>query len=443
MARFEIKLPAMGEGIIEASITKWFAAEGDVVSEDESLVEVATDKVDSEIPSPVGGILKKIVYKEGEIPKVGEVIAVIETDKENKTMEDEITSESFAEEVETKPSSDIENISVRESVPDMNERQSSSDNMPDQNKLFLSPYIKNLARQRGITNEELNNIQGSGKEDRITKDDLNNYILAGRPFKKTSGKEIKQENQKSSSRETTETINENEEIIEMDRVRRLIAENMLKSKKTAPHVTSFIEADVTGLVTWREGIKEQFIKNTGVNLTYTVLITEIVAKCLRDFPRINASVEGDKILIKKEINIGIATALTNGNLIVSVIRQADKENLRGLAIKISDLTQKARQNKLLPTEIKGSTFTITNIGQYNSLTGTPIINLPEVAILAVGTIKKKPAVINFKGGPGIGIRDIVMLSLTYDHRIIDGALGGGFLNNIANSLENFDINRVI
>ena len=441
MGKFEIKLPAMGEGIIEASITRWFVGEGDAVNEDESIVEVATDKVDSEVPSPVSGILKKIVYKEGEIPKVGEVIAVIETDQEGTAIEDESYSDSFAEEVEINPSSDIENMPVLESVPDIIDKQPSSDNAPDLNKIFLSPYIKNLARQRGITNGELIRIKGSGNEGRITKDDLNNYILAGRPFKITSGKDTRQENQKSSSQKTSETINENEEIIEMDRVRRLIAENMLKSKKTAPHVTSFIEADVTGLVTWREGIKEQFIKNTGVNLTYTVLITEIVAKCLRDFPRINASVEGDKILIKKEINIGIATALTSGNLIVSVIRQADKENLRGLAIKISDLTQKARQNKLLPAEIKGSTFTITNIGQYNSLTGTPIINLPEVAILAVGTIKKKPAVINISGGSGIGIRDIVMLSLTYDHRIIDGALGGSFLNSIAKSLENFDINR--
>ena len=443
MGKFEIKLPAMGEGIIEASITRWFVGEGDAVNEDESIVEVATDKVDSEVPSPVSGILKKIVYKEGEIPKVGEVIAVIETDQEGTAIEDESYSDSFAEEVEINPSSDIENMPVLESVPDIIDKQPSSDNAPDLNKIFLSPYIKNLARQRGITNGELIRIKGSGNEGRITKDDLNNYILAGRPFKITSGKDTRQENQKSSSQKTSETINENEEIIEMDRVRRLIAENMLKSKKTAPHVTSFIEADVTGLVTWREGIKEQFIKNTGVNLTYTVLITEIVAKCLRDFPRINASVEGDKILIKKEINIGIATALTSGNLIVSVIRQADKENLRGLAIKISDLTQKARQNKLLPAEIKGSTFTITNIGQYNSLTGTPIINLPEVAILAVGTIKKKPAVINISGGSGIGIRDIVMLSLTYDHRIIDGALGGSFLNSIAKSLENFDINRVL
>jgi 2-oxoglutarate dehydrogenase E2 component (dihydrolipoamide succinyltransferase) len=443
MARFELKLPAMGEGIIEASITKWFAGEGDAISEDEALVEVATDKVDSEIPSPVSGILKKIVYQEGEIPKVGEVIAVIETDLENKINEDEYIPERDTKETDPKPSEVVEILPVREYASEMSEQHPAFESSPDRNRVFLSPFIKNLAKQRGISLQELIHIKGTGSDDRITKDDLNNYILSGRPFKTFSGPAVRKEKQETVSQKKIESINENEEIIEMDRVRRLIAENMLKSKKTAPHVTSFIEADVTGLVTWRESIKEQFIKNAGVNLTYTSLITEIVAKSLREFPRINSSVEGDKILIKKEINIGIATALTNGNLIVSVIRQADKENLRGLAVKISDLTQRARQNKLLPAEIKGSTFTITNIGQYNSLTGTPIINLPEVAILAVGTIKKKPAVIKIQGGLGIGIRDIVVLSLTYDHRIIDGALGGSFLNSIANHLENFDINRVL
>jgi 2-oxoglutarate dehydrogenase E2 component (dihydrolipoamide succinyltransferase) len=441
MARFEFKLPAMGEGIIEASITKWFAGEGEIVNEDDSIVEVATDKVDSEIPSPVSGILKKIVYREGEIPKVGEVIAVIETDKESKTVEKDASPEISMEKAENQQPTDIEIDYSGKSAPDLNEIQPLSIRTTGSDKIIHSPYIRNLARQRGITAEELNQIKGTGNDSRITKDDLKNYILAGRPYKITSGK-VNLPDQKSVTKESTETIKDHDEIIEMDRVRRLIAENMLKSKKTAPHVTSFIEADVTGLVTWRESIRKQFIENTGVNLTYTVLITEIVARCLKDFPRINSSVEKDKILIKKDINIGIATALTSGNLIVSVIRQADKENLRGLAIKINDLTRRARENKLLPAEIKGSTFTITNIGQYNSLTGTPIINLPEVAILAVGTIKKKPAVINIQNEPCIGIRDIVMLSLTYDHRIIDGALGGSFLNSIAVHLESFDINRV-
>lgn len=441
MARVEIKLPAMGEGIIEASITRWFAAEGDFISEDQSLVEVATDKVDSEIPSPVSGILQRIVYKEGEIPKVGEVIALIETDKEKAGTKSPDLTEKPGTEPDTDnnynddiPGKTTGEIYFSDTPPVSEKKQVSAD-------IFLSPFIKNLAKQRGIDVNELEQIKGTGNDNRITKDDLNNYIRSGRPYRYKMKKESFEDTLNIKPEKTLELINDLDEVIEMDRVRKLIADNMLKSKKTAPHVTSFIEADVTELVTWRENIKKQFIEHVGVNLTYTAIITSVVAKTLKEFPRINSSVDGDKILIKKEINVGIATALTNGNLIVAVIKQADKENLRGLALKISDLTQRARENKLQPTEIKGSTFTITNIGQYNSLTGTPIINLPEVAILAVGTIKKKPAVVKYQGESGIGIRDIVVLSLTYDHRIIDGALGGGFLNKIAWQLENFDTSQ--
>ena len=435
MARFELKLPAMGEGIIEATITKWFVSEGEKIDEDLALVEVATDKVDSEIPSPVSGIVQKIVYKEGEIPKVGEVIAIILTENGSDNSE---VQEVNTIDVDIEPNPPVESNSEThlESVPE--ETITPEKNYPDsvphkKGHVYLSPFIKNLAIQRGISFEELSGIKGTGQDNRITKDDLNNYIL----------KEERKMNPESLFIHQEESTTNIGEIIEMDRVRKLIADNMLKSKKTAPHVTSFIEADVTDLVTWREKIKKHFIETEGVNLTYTAIITKVVAKTLKDFPRINSSVDGDKILIKKEINIGIATALTNGNLVVAVIKQADKENLRGLAHKISDLTQRARENRLQPTEIKGSTFTITNIGQYNSLTGTPIINLPEVAILAVGTIKKKPAVVNTPTGPGVGIRDIVVLSLTYDHRIIDGALGGSFLNQIANRLENFETSEVL
>lgn len=443
MARYELKLPAMGEGIIEASITRWFVDEGNIINEDEALVEVATDKVDSEIPAPVSGILKKIVYKEGEIPKVGEVIAIIETEKDEDYSEKEISPVSEVREEKIQHVTTADDSIITE-IQDGKEAK-----LPEQNSVlqesmpFMSPFIKSLAKQRGISYQELMQIQGTGIDNRLTKEDLNNYIISGRPFRNYSVKSGIKVKDIPGVQKKMEVANENAEIIEMDRVRKMIAENMLKSKKTAPHVTSFIEADVTTLVSWRESIKKQFMSEAGVNLTYTVLFTEIVARALKEFPRINSSVDGDKILIKKEINIGIATALTNGNLIVSVIKQADKENIRGLAIKISDLTKRARQNKLLPSEIKGSTFTITNIGQYNSLTGTPIINLPEVAILAIGTIKKKPAVINVGGKPGIGIRDIVMLSLTYDHRIIDGALGGSFLNSIATRLENFNGDKIL
>ncbi|MBN2613029.1 MAG: 2-oxo acid dehydrogenase subunit E2 [Bacteroidales bacterium] len=445
MAKFELKLPAMGEGIIEATITKWFIEEGSAIEEDHSLVEVATDKVDSEIPSPVNGILKKIVYREGEIPKVGEVIAIIETSNDIAGSE---TSESFEtddNDSETasgnfkKPDTEIQ-MPEMEYSGNITEFQSSH---PARKSEYLSPFVKNLAKQRGIPISELQHIKGTGTDNRLTREDLKNYILAGRPYRFASSQlqgEIADPPQKEKSPGPGNDVGE---IIEMDRVRKLIADNMLKSKKTAPHVTSFIEADVTELVNWRESIKNRFIEKEGVNLTYTALITSAVAKALKEYPKINSSVDGDKILIKKEINIGLATALTNGNLIVAVIKQADKDNLKGLASKISDLTRRARENKLLPTEIKGSTFTITNIGQYNSLTGTPIINQPEVAILAVGTIRKKPAVVNVNETLTIGIRDIVMLSLTYDHRIIDGALGGSFLNSIAQKLENFDTSEYV
>ncbi len=442
MARFELKLPAMGEGIIEATITKWFVREGEKLDEDSALVEVATDKVDSEIPSPVSGTLQKIVYKEGEIPKVGEVIAIILTAKENTSYEPEELTELSDSEFPAETNSEISAEPSPEETVVLEENDSDQVQRKQDNR-YLSPFIKNMAVQRGISTDELLLIKGTGEDDRLTKDDLNKYILSGRLYRHASKKVAQQKIAESSFVQQEVSTSDIGEVIEMDRVRKLIADNMLKSKKTAPHVTSFIEADVTELVTWREKIKKPFIEKEGVNLTYTALITSIVAKALKDFPRINSSVDGDKILIKKEINIGIATALTNGNLVVAVIKQADKENLRGLAHKISDLTQRARENKLQPTEIKGSTFTITNIGQYNSLTGTPIINLPEVAILAVGTIKKKPAVVTIQNGLGVGIRDIVVLSLTYDHRIIDGALGGSFLNQVAQNLENFETSGVL
>lgn len=433
----------MGEGIIEATITKWFAAEGNSINEDDPLVEVATDKVDSEIPSPYSGILSKIVYKEGEIPKVGEVIAIISNGKSD-TQEESGPIRDIKVKEPDKPE-----FSVPEKKPENTERKIEFRNQVNENLLAanFSPFVKNLAKQRGITVSELMKISGSGADGRITKQDLLNYINSGRPFK-NKFPEIASERQMITSDEIMRGIpvhslpvSEIVDVVEMDRIRKLIADNMLKSKRTAPHVTSFAEADVTYMVLWREKIKKDFLDREKVNLTYTSLITEIVARVLKEFPRINSSVDGDKILIKKEINIGIATALQNGNLVVPVIKHTDKENLKGLARKINDLAVNARNNKLNPAEIKGGTFTITNIGQYKSLTGTPIINQPEVAILAIGTIIKKPAVVKTSNGLAIGIRDIVMLSLTYDHRIIDGALGGEFLNRIVHYLENFDVER--
>lgn len=436
MAKFEVRLPAMGEGIIEATITRWFADEGSKIEEETPLVEVATDKVDSEIPSPFSGILSKIVYREGEIPKVGEVIAVISNDEipeNDELVKETVSIELSAEIKEEKP--DFDKVEPEIKIPERrNERETQK---------YFSPFVINIARQRGISIEELSNITGTGVEGRITKKDILAYILSGR--KRTGSKNgdphfITTEETKEIIPESLH-INEIADIVEMDRIRKIIADNMLRSKRTAPHVTSFAEADVTGMVMWREKIKKDFFELEKINLTYTALITEVVAKALKEFPRINSSVDGDKILLKKEINIGIATALKSGNLVVPVIKNTDKESIRGLAHKINDLATNARNNKLNPAEIKGGTFTITNIGQYKSLTGTPIINQPEVAILAIGTILKKPAVVKISGENTIGIRDIVMLSLTYDHRIIDGALGGDFLNRIVFYLENFDVNR--
>ena len=437
MAKHEIKLPAMGEGIIEATITRWLVDEGSFINVDDTLVEVATDKVDSEIPSPFSGILSKIMYREGEIPKVGEVIAVISSENQN-TTEDEIVKQ------EVGPEEIIHNIESEETTINQVESQGPGNISEKIMSGYISPLVRNLAKQRGISFDELLTIHGTGKEDRITKEDIQNYILNGRQGKHSkklhnhepaSGKGI---NIFSHEKSIPSSPAGETDIIEMDRIRKLIADNMLKSKRTAPHVTSFAEVDVTDMVTWREKIKSDFLKSEGVNLTYTALFTEIVALTLKEYPKINASVDGDKILIKKEINIGIATALQNGNLVVPVIKNTDTENIRGLAHKIYDLAERARQSRLQPAEIKGGTFTITNIGQYNSLTGTPIINLPEVAILAIGTIKKKPWVVKTPEGYGIAIRDIVMLSLTYDHRIIDGALGGEFLNRISYYLEHFN-----
>ncbi len=442
MAQHEIKLPAMGEGIIEAIITRWLVEEGAFVNEDDPIVEIATDKVDSEIPSPFTGTMAKILYKEGEIPKVGETIAVISNDMEKNSPDaDTVPSDEYMSK-ETIPADEPDipvdaGIEDPEPVPEMQAEKEGT---------YISPFIRDMAKRRGIPFAELANVKGTGKDNRITKDDILNYIQSGRTFRKRIQSPEHLPHKSSVISEIVHSVPDDfslahsgeTDIVKMDRIRKIIADNMLKSKRTAPHVTSFAEVDVTDMVLWREKIKHDFSQTEGVNITYTVLFTEIVALALKEFPKINASVDGDKILIKKEINIGIATALQNGNLVVPVIKNTDKENVRGLSHKIHDLAMRARQNKLFPNEIRGGTFTITNIGQYNSITGTPIINLPEVAILAIGIIKKKPAVVYMPGGPGIAIRDIVILSLTYDHRIIDGALGGEFLNRIAYHLEHFN-----
>jgi 2-oxoglutarate dehydrogenase E2 component (dihydrolipoamide succinyltransferase) len=435
MARFELVLPAMGEGIIEAAITRWFVSNGQHVLPDQPLVEVATDKVDSEIPSPVEGTVVRLVYQEGEIPRVGEVIALIETAQAE---EDSLPSGAQADHGIKPARLPLEMISVRE--------KRHHNPQPGQTEdVQVSPLVRMLAKQRGISLTELRTVKGSGLEGRITKEDINRYIQAGRPGAPSFEPGAAGDEMLQTPGQTTEdpVAEPEDEVIEMGRLRKLIAGHMVRSKRIAPHVTSFLEADITPLVAWREKHKEEFYQREQAKLTFTPLFLEAVALALKDFPLINVAASGEQIIIRKNINIGFATALPDGNLIVPVIRNTDRESLGSLARKVTDLAERARNNSLLPAEIKGGTFTITNIGQYNNLTGTPIINQPESAILAVGTITKKPWAVKTGTEIGLAVRDITMLSLTYDHRVIDGALGGSFLSRIAWYLENFDTGRMV
>ncbi len=431
----------MGEGIIEATITRWFVQEGDYINRDESIVEVATDKVDSEVPSPVSGKIIRIIYHEGEIPKIGEVLAIIQT---NAQIDDSETNENEVKSLQPETVGISENKQdnqiVIESINKEEKTQYSNTEKKVNNEIYLTPLVRFLARSRGIPVAELKMIQGTGSGGRITKDDLNNYINSGRRYQKIPNDNLIDDSGtvtllQSSSDTSDYKLGEGEEIIEMDRTRRLIAEHMIRSKHTSPHVTSMAEVDVTQLVQWREKNKEQFLKKYGIKLTYTPVIVEASLKALKEYPNINISVVRNNIIKKHYFNIGIATALPNGNLIVPVIKDANKSNFVSIALQLADLASRARKGQLLPAEIKGGTFTITNMGQYDNISGTPIINQPEVAILAVGAIKKKPAVVNIGNELSIGIRDILILSLTYDHRVIDGALGGSFVRKIGEYLE--------
>lgn len=434
MARFELTLPAMGEGIIEAAITRWHVVKGQHVRQDQVLLEVATDKVDSEIPSPVEGSVFRIVYNEGEIPKVGEVIAILETEGGNNGA---LSEKQIEPVVHDKKQVAVEihgPVPVRPAYAH-----------PEAENTYISPLVRMLARQRGIGAAELKQIRGTGLGGRITRDDMLAYMAARNPISNGNDPDAFREMQTPQNGQAVQEISpdEEDEVVEMDRMRKLIAAHMIRSKRVAPHVTSFLEADLTSIAEWRTRHKDSFLLRETVKLTFTPLFVEAVSKAIKDFPGINVAVSGDNIILRKKINVGVATALPTGNLIVPVIRNADLENLGGLARKITDLAERARNGALLPGEIKGGTFTLTNIGQYNNLTGTPIINQPESAILAVGTIVKKPWAVKTPVGYGIAVRDIAMLSLTYDHRVIDGALGGNFLSRVVWYLENFDTTREV
>jgi len=423
MAETKVILPAMGEGIFEATITQWMINVGDAIEEDDSLVEIATDKVDSEIPSPVSGKLSKILVNAGEIAKIGQELAIIVSGDED-FVEDALQ---------------IADASILLSETDTIEPQDlpaafyidTSSNKPSipfklNNGKFLSPLVRSIASKEGVTLNDLEKIDGTGLNGRLTKDDIVNYL---KPSNNLKGIEKDLPNSP-----TTEKI----EIVEMDRMRKLIADHMVLSKQTSPHVTSFHEVDVTNIVTWREKYKDEFYKRYNQKITYTPIFIDAVVRAIKKHPNINVSVKGYSILLKKEVNVGMATALPSGNLIVPVIHKADELSLSGLAAKVNDLASRARNSKLQPAEIQGGTFTITNVGTFGNLSGTPIINQPEAAILAIGVIKKRPAVIETVHGDSIGIRHQMILSLSYDHRIIDGSLGGMFLKQVADNMEGFD-----
>jgi 2-oxoglutarate dehydrogenase E2 component (dihydrolipoamide succinyltransferase) len=424
MTHFELVMPKMGESIIEATILRWTKNIGDVVDIDDTLVEIATDKVDTDVPSPVKGKLIDILFKENDVVPVGQTIAIIatESDADEKTYipQDIVTNDSSLNHTESHSPVIQTPPSVISPVPTAKSNR------------FYSPLVKNMALKENISYEQLDAISGTGMQGRVTKNDLLEYLES----RKNAGS-VKS---KAPEKIVARTSGENE-IIEMDRMRRLIADHMVMSKRTSAHVTSFAEADVTEIVLWREKIKKPFETKYQQKITFTPIFIQAVAKALCDFPMINISVEGDKIILKKDINIGMATALPSGNLIVPVIKNADTLSLLELTTKVNNFADRARNNQLKPDEVQGGTFTTTNVGTFGSIMGTPIINQPQVAILAIGAIKKKPAVVETPYGDLIAVRHLMFLSLSYDHRVVDGALGSSFLRRIADYIESFDGNQ--
>jgi len=435
MAIYNLQLPKMGESVSEATVVKWLKQPGDSIEEDEPVLEIATDKVDSDVPSPVSGILKEQRFSENDVAQVGEVIATIEIE---------------GDEEEAIEATDHQIIP---DIPGVEQLEATDDQPVSKNPAgrFYSPLVKNIANEEGVSAAELDRIPGTGNEGRVTKQDILNYLAE----KKTTPHVIETEAQETVVQETvfsqpTEqpefaslVISPQDEIIEMDRMRRLIADHMVRSVQTSPHVCSFVEADVTNLVLWRNKIKDGYEKREGEKITFTPIFIEAVTKALRDFPMVNISVNGTQIIKKRNINVGMAAALPSGNLIVPVIKNADQLSLVGISKAVNDLANRARANKLKPEDIQDGTFTLTNIGAFGNLMGTPIINQPQVAILAVGTITKKPAVIETEHGDLIGIRHMMYLSLSYDHRVVDGALGGRFVKRVADYLQNWDVNREV
>ena len=460
MPLVDLVMPKMGESIMEATILKWLKQPGDAVKQDETVLEIATDKVDSEVPSTAEGVLEEVLFQVNDVVPIGSVIARIRTSvgaasPQSNGVKTPVSSHSYT------PASGYKAASQPLHTTTYNHTATAQ--QPASGNRFYSPLVLNIAASEGVPLQELEAIPGTGNEGRVTKKDILQYVAGKRTGGYTPAETITPAQTPIARQQESGTYKEpksvpaavistpiptgagshsgNVEILEMDRMRRLIADHMVKSKHTSPHVTSFTEADVTHLVQWRDKIKKDFEKREGTKITFTPLFIEAIAHCIKKYPLMNSSVDGDKIIIKKDINIGMATALPSGNLIVPVIRNADQLNLVGLSRQVNTLADNARQGKLKPDDTQGGTFTMTNVGTFGSLMGTPIINQPQVAILAVGAIKKRPVVVETAEGDAIAIRHMMYLSMSYDHRIIDGSLGATFLSAVARELENFSPNR--
>ena len=440
MASYELIMPKMGESITEATILKWNKKVGETIKTDEQVLEIATDKVDSEVPSPVAGTLMQMLYNEGDVVAVGKAVAIIETDSANASAPAPKVTENAAPANTATSTKQVSAPAPQVSAP--------------AGDRFFSPLVLNIARQEGISMVDLEAMPGTGANGRVTKKDILDFVekrhlaSAQQIVQAPTQEQPAVTAEKSAPAQDTNVVatksySDNIEIVEMDRMRRLIADNMVKSKHTSAHVTSFVEADLTNVVNWRNKMKKKFQDVYGENLTFTPIFIEAVVKALRDFPLINSSIDGTNLIVKKDLNIGMAAALPSGNLIVPVIKNADMLNIVGLAKKVNDLANRARIGKLKPDEIEGGTYTLSNVGTFGNVMGTPIIMQPQVAILAVGAIKKKPVVIETPEGDVIGIRHMMFLSHSYDHRIVDGALGGSFVRRVADYLEKWDVNKEI
>lgn len=446
MSQIELLLPKMGESVAEATIIKWVKKEGDAVKADEPIIEIATDKVDSEVPSPEDGVLLKCLVKEGDVVQVGQPIALIGTGATTS-----VATAPAAPAAAPAPAAPVAAATAATIASPLAEEV-----MKDgPSGKFYSPLVRNIAKTEGVSNQELEAIAGSGQGGRVTKEDILAFVAnrkanpgaapvaapTAAPAVAASAAPAATNTPAPAKPKSPIILGANDEIVEMDRMRKLIAEHMVMSKQTSPHVTSYVEADVTNIVMWRDRVKKSFEQKERTKITFTPIFIEAVAKAIKDFPGVNASVDGNNIIMRGDINIGMAAALPSGNLIVPVIKNADQLNLVGLAKKVNDLAERARANKLTPDEIQGGTYTLTNVGTFGNVMGTPIINQPQVAILAVGAIRKKPAVIETPYGDTLGIRHMMFLSHSYDHRVVDGALGGSFVRRVADYLEAWDINR--